>query len=111
MERDTDTREKLILLKVAIKLTEAQTELNDLAVQLTLGQADGRNKIQTPETIKRLTHKFEKLLLKLEIVRLRIVVKKFHVKDSFRTTMNGAREKIRGIVRNTKKMIKHAKGS
>ncbi|GHN02676.1 hypothetical protein WSM22_41650 [Cytophagales bacterium WSM2-2] len=165
-----------VLLKIAKKLNEAQQELDELALQLSLGKAEASDKFEEikKEFAARLTalkqlikqstkgeawsdlttrlsgveselvaresktqasfeiqkekiiaallalekglkskfvnndalhevvNELEKFKLKLEILRLRFTVKKFEIKDGFRSGMDEARDGIRNILTTAK---------
>ena len=57
-----------------------------------------KNKFTTISALNNFTGEFEKFKLKLEILRLKFVVKKFEVKEGFRTGMKTTRKEIAGIV-------------
>jgi hypothetical protein len=56
------------------------------------------------ETSDYFHHAVEKFLLKLEILRLKFGIKKFEIKDTFRTRMERAKKSIHRFADNAKKM-------
>jgi hypothetical protein len=80
METETKTKEtsKPILQTLGEGILKAQQEIDELAVQLSLGKTEAK----------------EKFLLKLEILRLKFGIKGFEIKESFRTRMERAKKSI-----------------
>ncbi len=183
MENLTNTTEKSILLRIAKKLTAAQQELDELAVQLALGKAEATDKFEdikkefgvrlnelkqvidaSPEkeittdlnakmnvleaqlsigqaktkdlfeaqmkkilagmadveivmktkfmnnpNVHDLVNELEKFKLKLEVLRLRFALKKFEVKDGFRSGMKEARKEINNLMAGAKNKLSKAK--
>ncbi len=182
MDQSSSPTEKSLLLKIADKLTQAQQELDELAVQLSLGKADAadkfveikseltasvnqlkqmirsdkndqwadtikkiaalnallesgsagtkeqfeelkkkilkklhalelvlKDKFLTPEAAFHFTNEFEKFKLKLEILGLKFIVKKFQVKDEFRSGMKNVSKEVTGILEGTAKTFKKSK--
>jgi HAMP domain-containing protein len=114
---------QLQVVKAALNQAEVQTMANrlktrveDLELQLALGKSETKEifeaqrkkilealvrlendlKQSLPASInlEELYHEIEKFKLKLEIIRLKFILKKFMVKDSFREKMKDARRNV-----------------
>lgn len=183
MEKSTDSDGKTLLLKIAKKLTESQQELDEFAVQLSLGKAEATEKFEEIKkefsarlaTLKQLiktdnadeileklkaklaalelelasgktetkssfelqrkkiltailafendvklkiadnlvinevVNELEKFKLKLEILRLKFGLKKFKIKDEFRSEMKESRKQINGIMDSTRTKLDKTK--
>lgn len=185
METSDNAAEKSILLKIAEKLSAAQQELDELAVQLALGKAEAveafekikkefslrlaelsqilestaenedlsslkakiaelkgqlvsgkadtkglfkaqrqkllvalkaleeaiKEKFIRHPRVSEIINEMEKFKLTLEILRLRFVLKKFEIKDGFRSGMKEAAFEITNLFHRTERKIKNAKQS
>jgi hypothetical protein len=58
-----------------------------------------KNKFLTDEALNHFTNEFEKFKLKMEILRLRFAVKKFEIKDTFRSGVSDVQRIVQGIGR------------
>ncbi len=112
-------------------LNELVRKIEELEMLLTSGKAETKDLFETQKKkilkaileienalkgkfldntgMNHFTNEFEKFKLKLEILRLKFVVKKFEVKDEFRTGMKMAKKEITGIMDGTKHQFNKAK--
>ncbi len=182
MDQISSQTEKSLLLKIADKLTQAQQEIDEFAVQLSLGKAEAadkfveikrdfrdsvnqlkemihadqhdqaadviikiaaldtllesgkaatkeqfeelkkeiltklqalelvlKDKFLTPEAMLHFTNEFEKFKLKLEILGLKFIVKKFQLKDEFISGMKNVRKELKAIRQGIAKTFKKSK--
>jgi len=176
MDKSTNTNQESILLKIADNLIKAQQELDEFAVQLSLGKAEAtekfeeikkelvtrlsslkqiisssnaasiseelkskismlqlelatgktetkssfdaqkkkiisaiyaleetiKEKLTSNESVHEIVNELEKFKIKLEILRLKFVLKKFELKTGFHSEMKEAGKKIEGILKTSK---------
>lgn len=109
---------------------DLKLKLDELEVRLALGKADSiesfnsqrealiaatvaleneiRKTLEKVELSDFFHHEAEKLLLKLEILRLKFSIKRFEIKDAFRVRMSRAEKTIAKLAHKITKMKPHA---
>lgn len=122
-----EIKESLTQLADVTILPEVWVKLNELELQLSIGEANSMSLFEEQKTKilnslvafegkamdylkshhpwKEFRHEAEKFKLKLEILRLRFVLKKFEVTDEYESLMKEARSKIEKL-NNKRKEIK-----
>jgi hypothetical protein len=102
--------EKLAKLEVYLKVGKAETkESFDLQraalIEATIAlENELRKALEKLEASGYFHHEAENFLLKLEILRLKFGIKKFEIKDAYRTRMNRAKKSINRFVADVKKV-------
>lgn len=81
--------------------TQAQFEEQKKKILDTLAAIETviKNRFLSNEAINHFTNEFEKFKLKMEILRLRFAVKKFEIKDTFRSGLSDVQRVVQGIGR------------
>jgi len=108
----TDLLARIETLDALLNVGKAETpdsfEVQKRKIIEAIGEIEDRirHKFLTLVDANHFTNEFEKFKLKLEIIRLKFVVKKFEVKDGFRAGMKIAHKEITGIVEGTEHQFK-----
>lgn len=86
-----------------------ETQKKKIFSALAAVESEVKEKINSIPTGDDFIHEIEKFKLKTEILRLKFGLKKFELKEDFRTSMDEARKKIKSITTGVKNKIKLGK--